>query len=255
LFNVFRKGGKYYVFLLFAKPKTANTPGTKQTYDIYVGTGFDKTKMDQLWLTRVQLPSSYEFQPPQPFPQDLATYDSNTGILTVTMDISKFANFATEYAAERKIQCQPQTFCQWIASPEMGEDNCQCATSIFSPPTSSFQSAECTKTNGICHWASEDVSCPSGGCYGFGFKLTDNFVTSDTPPNPVAQKVACLTKPTPPPMPPPKSPYDVDWTLTTNSSTCNYSTTNASTFCTSPTGAGPNDTSSSPDATDPDDTN
>ena len=36
LFNVFRKGGKYYVFLLFAKATT------KQTYDIYVGTGFKK---------------------------------------------------------------------------------------------------------------------------------------------------------------------------------------------------------------------
>jgi hypothetical protein len=251
LFNVFRKGGTYYVFLLFAKPKTANTPGTKQTYDIYVGTGFDKTTTDQLWLTRVQLPSSYEFQPPKPFPQDLATYDSNTGILTVTMDMSRFPNFATEYGAERKTQCQPETFCQWIASPEMGEDNCQCATSIFSPPTSTFQSAECTKTNGICHWASQDVSCPSGGCYGFGFKLTDNFVTSDTPPNPVAQKVACLTKPTPPAV----SPYDVNWTLTTNSSTCNYSTTNASTFCTNANDVGPIDSNSGPDTTGPDDSN
>ncbi|MFZ0680711.1 G8 domain-containing protein [Candidatus Binatus sp.] len=245
LYNVFRKGGSYYTFLLFAKTTT------KQTYDIYVGTGFDKTKMDQLWLTRVQLPSSYEFQPPQPFPQDQATYDATTGILTVTMDMSKFPNFVTQYSAEQKSQCQPTTFCQWIDKPEMDQDNCQCASSIFSPPTSTFQAAECTKTNGICHWASEDVGCPQGGCYGFGVKLSDNFVTNDNPPSPVPQNVACLTKP----MLPAMSPYDVNWTLTTNSSTCNYSSTNSSSFCSSPTGAGPDDSSSSPDTTAPDDTN
>jgi hypothetical protein len=166
------------------------------------------------------------------------------------MDMSKFPNFATQYSAEQKNQCQPATFCQWVAQPEMGEDNCQCANSIFSPPTSTFQTAECTKTNGICHWGTEDVGCPQGGCYGFGVKLSDNFVTSDSPPSPVPQSVACLTRPL---MPPPLSPYDVNWTLTNNSSTCNYSTTNASTFCTSSTGAGPDDTSSSPDTTGPDD--
>ena len=245
LYNVFRKGGTYYTFLLFAKTTT------KQTYDIYVGTGFDKTKMDQLWLTRVQLPSSYEFQPPKPFPQDLATYDSKSGILTVTMDMSRFPNFATQYAAEQKNQCQPSTFCQWIDKPEMDEDNCQCADSIFSPPTSTFQAAECTKTNGICHWGTEDVGCPQGGCYGFGVKLSDNFVTSDNPPSPMPQSVACLTKP----MAPAKSPYDVNWTLTTNSSSCNYSTTNPSTFCSTPTGLGPDVSGSGPDATVPDDTN
>jgi hypothetical protein len=245
LFNVFRKGGRYYVFLLFAKATT------KQTYDIYVGTGFKKSDINELWLTRVHLPSSYEFQTPEPFPQDLATYDSTTGILTVTMDMSRFPGFATQYAAEQKNQCQPATFCQWIDSPETGEDNCQCADSLFSPPTSTFQTAECTKANGICHWGSEDVSCPKGGCYGFGVKLSENFVTSDNPPSPVPQKVACLTKPTPPT----KSPYDVDWTLTTNSSTCNYSSTNPSTFCTSPSGAGPDDPGNGSDAIGPDDSN
>ncbi len=248
LWNVFRKGGKYYVFLLFAKPKTANTPGTKQTYDIYVGTGFDPKDSNQLWLTQVNLPSSYIFKDEGQFPQNQVSYDKTTGILSVTLNMSKLPNFATEYAAEQKNQCQPSSFCQWIANPEMGQDNCQCAASIFSPPTSTFQTAECTKTNGICSWATEDVSCPAGGCYGFGVKLSDKFETSDSPPNPAPQNVACLTTPVPPPL----SPYDVKWTLTTNSSDCNYSTTNPANFCTSPTGAGPEDSGSSPDATGPD---
>lgn len=244
LLNVFRNGGTYYVFQVFAK-KT-----TKQAYDIYVGTGFDKTNINQLWLTRVKLPSAYEFQPPAAFPQDQATYDPATGILSVTLDMSKFPNFADQYSDEQQHQCQPQTFCQWIAKPETGEDNCQCAKSIFSPPTSTFQSAECGPTNGICSWATKDVDCPKGGCYGFGVKLSNNFETSDIPPAPKPQRALCLTRPV---NPPPLSPYDVKWTLTTNSSTCNYSTTNPAVFCSSPMGTGPDDISS--DVTGPDDTN
>ena len=56
LWNVFRKGGTYYIFQVFAKTTT------KQTYDIYVGTGFYPTDPNELWLTRVELPSSYIFQ-------------------------------------------------------------------------------------------------------------------------------------------------------------------------------------------------
>ena len=237
LWNVFQKGQKYYVFLVFAKPTT------KQTYDIYVGTGFDPTDANQLWLTRVDLPSSYIFSDKGKFPQSQVSYNQSTGILSVTLDMSKFPNFATEFTDEKENQCQPHTFCQWIAKPGMGEDNCQCANSIFSPPTSSFQSAECSNTGGICSWATEDTDCPLGGCYGFGVKLSDNFVTSDNPPNPTPQNVACLTKPALPNV----SPYDVNWTLTTNSSTCNYTSTNPSTFCTNPADVGPDDTSGGPD--------
>ena len=247
LLNVFRSGGTYYVFQVFAK-KT-----TKQTYDIYVGKNFDKTDIKQLWLTRVQLPSAYEFQTPEEFPQSQATYDGSTGILSVTLDMSKFPKFAEQYSDERQHQCRPKTFCQWKNSPGTGKDNCQCADSIFSPPTSSFQSNECSTNNGICSWGTKDVECPMGGCYGFGVKLSSEFETSDTPPAPTPQKALCLTKPVPPPDPPPMSPYDVSWTLTTNSSACNYTKVNPAVFCSSPTGAGPDDVS--PDATGTDDSN
>ena len=245
LWNVFRKGGKYYIFQVFAKATT------KQTYDIYVGTGFDPTDPNELWLTRVELPSSYIFSDKGKFPQDQVSYNQTTGILSVTLDMSTFPNFVKETADEKMKQCQPKTFCKWIDSPGTGEDNCQCADSIFSPPTSSFQTAECSKTNGICGWATKDTDCPLGGCYGFGFKLSPNFVTSDSPPAPTPQNVACLTRPISPPDPPPLSPYDVNWTLTTNSSTCNYTSTIPSTFCTSPTGAGPDDPGIGPDAAEP----
>ena len=247
LLNVFRSGGTYYVFQVFAK-KT-----TKQTYDIYVGKNFDPTDMNQLWLTRVQLPSAYEFQPPEAFPQSQVTYDGATGILSVTLDMSMFPKFADQYSDEKQNQCRPKTFCQWKDNPGTGKDNCQCADSIFSPPTPTFQSAECSTTNGICSWGTKDVECPMGGCYGFGVKLSDKFETSDSPPAPTPQKALCLTKPVPPPTPPPLSPYDVSWTLTTNSSACNYTKVNPAVFCSSPTGAGPDDVS--PDAIGTDDSN
>jgi hypothetical protein len=187
-FNVFQKGQTYYVFLLFAK----NT--TKQTYDIYVGPNFNKDSTDSLWLTRVKLPGAYEFDNIGAIPNAAQNvgYNSTTGVLTVTLDMSAIKvgsvgmekTFAQLYATAQQDHCQPQTFCQWVAQPESGQDNCQCADSIFSPPSSNFQANECSTTNGICSWATKDVDCPDGGCFGFGIKLTDDFQTSDTPPNP-----------------------------------------------------------------------
>ena len=44
--NEFREGQNYYLFLLYAKPDTT------QTYQIYVGDGFDKDNPEHLWATR-----------------------------------------------------------------------------------------------------------------------------------------------------------------------------------------------------------
>jgi hypothetical protein len=185
--NVFLPGKTYYVFLLFAKGTTTQTKAaTKQTYDLYVGKGFDPADTNQLWLTRVELPSAYNFKKAGPIPDasQNVSYNSSTGVLSVTLDMSKIPSFGKDYSAAQKSQCQPKTFCQWFDNPGTGEDNCQCAGAIFSPPTSTFQAAECTQTNGICSWATKDVDCPEGGCYGFGVKLSSQFVASDTPPNP-----------------------------------------------------------------------
>ncbi len=185
--NVFLPDKTYYVFLVFAKATT------KQTYDLYVGKGFDKTSLDQLWLTRVQLPGAYNFLPksaadrkPIPDAAHNVSYNKDTGVLSVTLDMSLVPGFNEAYSDAQQSQCQPKTFCQWLANPGMGEDNCQCANSIFSPPTSSFQGAECSKINGICSWATKDVDCTEGGCLGFGVKLrpAPDFANADSPPNP-----------------------------------------------------------------------
>jgi G8 domain len=184
--NAFLPGQTYYVFLLFAK-KT-----TKQTYDLYVGPNFDVTDQNQLWLTRVALPSTYNFTKAGPIPEPKdkmqprnVSYNSSTGVLSVTLDMSLISDFnADKILAAQESKCQPKTFCRWIEKPAMGEDNCQCAASIFSPPTAGFQSAECSTKNGICSWATKDLDCPEGGCVGFGVKLSKDFVASDSPPNP-----------------------------------------------------------------------
>jgi len=47
-----------------------------------------------------------------------------------------------------------------------------------------FVKNECSTTNGICSWATKDIDCPDGGCFGFGFVPTKDFVFSDSPPVP-----------------------------------------------------------------------
>jgi hypothetical protein len=177
--NVFRPNKTYYVFLLFAKSTT------KQTYDLYVGPKFAPNDINQLWLTRVKLPSEYNFDKAGPIPdaKDNVSYNGTTGVLSVTLDMSKVTGFKNDYLASQKGNCQPKTFCKWVPNSGPG-DNCQCADSIFSPPSATFQTDECSTTNGICSYATIDVDCPQGGCYGFGFRTTAGFQTTDTPPIP-----------------------------------------------------------------------
>jgi hypothetical protein len=177
--NVFEAKKIYYLFLLFAKATT------KQTYDLYVGPGFDTTDQNQLWLTRVQLPAEYNFNKVGPIPdaKDNVSYNSATGVLSVTLDMSKVTGFTEDYKDAQKNQCQPKTFCKWVGNV-LGGDNCQCAASIFSPPSATFQADECSSKKGICSWATADVDCPEGGCIGFGVKMTDGFQPSESPPFP-----------------------------------------------------------------------
>jgi len=228
-FSVFQPEQTYYVFLLFAKPTTV------QTYDLYVGKNFftcpngdtvcPVTSTDNVWLTRVELPSSYEFRKSGSgkIPgTGSVLYNTSTGVLSVTLDMSKLVNgsgksFADLYEDQKKSQCQPETFCQWKENPKDGEDQCQCAKSIFSPPSSNFQTNECSTKGGICSWATQDEDCPKGGCFGFGVKLTKDFVYSDAGPD---------LPPVPPPITAP-FPKVAPWKVTvtspvSNSDACFY---------------------------------
>ncbi len=127
--NIFRKGDKYYVFLVYAKPSA------RQTYQIYVGAmanldanapqnveavganlatkalEFDSicTKLDSS-LCENGFPKNWERQ-----------YDSATGILTVTMNLSDLGG---QFDNAREDICQPHTFCK------PSGNTCECVDSL-----------------------------------------------------------------------------------------------------------------------------
>ncbi|MEW6145796.1 MAG: pentapeptide repeat-containing protein [Thermodesulfobacteriota bacterium] len=163
--NVFKPGDTYYVFFLYAKPST------KQTYQIYVGTGLN---LD----TDVNIVRANIAGFPIMFPAGPAdwgsvgwtkNYDSNTGILTVTVDMS---SFATEFADTKKDFCQPASFCTLTG------DTCGCSTSLPSD-----QLAACQAGNICGKWAGKDIDCPKGGCLGFSFKLPNPGFVADNKGN------------------------------------------------------------------------
>lgn len=159
LLNVFRAGETYYTFLLFAKPTT------RQTYQLYVGPGFDvatgvfmaRAAIDSapVQFTRGSWPSTW------PAPQ----YDAATGLLTVTIDMS-FPEFqaGTEMASES--HCKPASFCSWNATAKA------CGSSLeTSNPLFAESQAVCSR------WPVKDIDCPAGGCYSFGVTLPSGFTT------------------------------------------------------------------------------
>jgi len=185
--NVFTAANTYYTFLLFAKPTTV------QTYQLYVGTGFNPADTNQLWVTRVDKgPSPFVFykdttdtmvpcssrKPGTNFSW-CYDYDSTGGFLSVTMDMG-FAKFAKEYGEATEQQCQPESYCSWNASSK----SCGCSLKSNDPGYNECQYA-CSNwaTKAIdCPWDSSDFSSPTGACYGFGFTLPSTFMASDQAP-------------------------------------------------------------------------
>jgi hypothetical protein len=172
--SIFRKGDKYYVFLVYAKPSA------RQTYQIYIGDNADLdanapqnveavganlatkalefdsicTKLDSS-LCENGFPKNWERQ-----------YDSAHGILTVKMDLSAFAG---QFTNAREDICQPHTFCKPSGNA------CVCADTLDSD-----LKGECT-TGEICSkWAVKDIDCPVfvdnnkqrfSRCVGFSFTI------------------------------------------------------------------------------------
>ncbi|HVY54675.1 MAG TPA: hypothetical protein VHC46_02870, partial [Thermodesulfobacteriota bacterium] len=165
--NVFKAGETYYVFFLYAKPET------KQSYQIYVGSGLnigDSTNAGDVSIVRANIsgkPITFN-----PGPVDWASvgwtknYNSGTGILTVTTDLSSFAN---EFTTTKNDFCQPPTFCT------LTDNTCGCSSDL----TGDLKTA-CDSGNICGKWAGKDVDCPKDGCIGFSFKLPNpGFVADD----------------------------------------------------------------------------
>jgi hypothetical protein len=225
-YNVFQKDQTYYLFLVFAKPTT------RQTYDIFVGANdkkFEATNGTNVpagspfFLTRVSVPSSYLFDDTQAWPTGWShNYDTKSGILRITMDMSKVSDFKTNYDTERKNKCQPESFCKWTGA---AANPCQCSITDTNDPLYNECHQPAAGLDAVCRWAVKDVDCPAGGCYGFGVTLSSNFVNSDSPPNP-APTTECFKKTDP--------GWNVPWNkITTAGDACLYTdnTPPAGVFC------------------------
>jgi cell migration-inducing and hyaluronan-binding protein len=186
--NVFKGGETYYVLFLFAKPTT------KQTYLIYVGTGLGFNPVTD--VQRVN--SSLKVNRPLPVqPGNWPTgwtrkwYDEKNGILEVTVDFGGNM-FKNEFDTAKMDRCQPKSFCEWKGSVDKG--SCICSKELDKSNHKLYQ--ECKKPlglavdhqNTICDWAVKAVDCPTGGCYGFSFKLPQGF---ETPKDPLPPPVPC----------------------------------------------------------------
>jgi hypothetical protein len=173
--NVFRKGQIYYVFFLYAKPTT------KQTYQIYVGPGFNEQTAVQLVHADIFHTKQLTFTS-EAFPDGIWTRSYNSGILTVTVDMNQFGS---EFVNSKPDLCQPASFCTWNSD----KATCECSAELNNPNSPLYDPvlyAECTEQTGagkrtICSWAGNDIDCPRDGCFGFSFKLPDDFKTDPTP--------------------------------------------------------------------------
>ena len=166
--NVFAGGYTYATFLLYAEP------GTKQTYQYYVGTDFNTATLILVRVHWRDNPPKFDTGDPIAQCSDKVKsqcymFDTSKGYLTVILDMSQISTFAKDYDDAKAEHCAPVNYCHWDGK------SCGCAHG---------NDDECS--NACSNWAVKDVNCPNGGCYGFEFKLPDGFVAKDqamnTPP-------------------------------------------------------------------------
>jgi hypothetical protein len=167
--NIFIGGKSYDFFLVYAKTDT------EQTYKMYVGSGFDPTtgvKLIRADITTAPLvicPSAGADKCKDvPVGGDSTTltknYDSSTGILTVTLNLSAFEN---DFKSASKGLCLPANFCELTPT-----DQC-----VGKPGGLGNLTQE--ERNITCGRAGEDVDCPKGGCVGFQVTLPQGFEAKD----------------------------------------------------------------------------
>lgn len=176
--NLFQGGNTYDVFFVFAKRET------EQTYQMYVGPTFNLA--DNVGAIRVQIGTGgIPFkQKPFGWPTKNWTknYDKTTGLLTVKTDMSGFTDLIGYYLpvpAKESANtglCQPSSFCSWDAAG----NSCACSANSLDYPILDADPNFWDECNSVCqNWAVKDLDCPTGGCYGFSFRLPSSF--SPTP--------------------------------------------------------------------------
>ncbi|MEQ8344257.1 MAG: hypothetical protein RLO22_10280 [Sneathiellaceae bacterium] len=180
----FQANQTYNVFLLFAKNDAKANEITRQTYQIYVGPGFNpETGVKGI---RVELPGSFKFKT-VPFPAGwerkmIVGADGKTkDVLEVTMDFSKLGSGINLDPRTSGETCKPVSFC---ARPGEGKP-CGCNLKAEEYAGSPGLKAACDQ---VCStWAVKDLDFPEGGALGFSFTMTGNFKADDKNHRPAPQ--------------------------------------------------------------------
>jgi len=171
--NDFEKDSTYYVYLLYAKATS------KVTFQVYVGEKANKenvinaVKLVRLGTKKLDgyvITTPFEFTEQPDWPWEKADYKPDTGILTVNMDMSKFAQDFIEGAKEA---CKPSSVCEWKGT------YCGCAADI--------KAIDYKCEDAVCRWSSKAMECPSGGCIGFQFTMSPEFKADGNTRRPAAE--------------------------------------------------------------------
>ena len=171
--NVFQPGQVYNLFFLFANNST------KQTYSFFLGAGLSQPDAQAAIVpSRVMIPDNtfpYTEYSGSPW-ATLSSYDSTTGLATVTIDMSGATDLEP---ANRSSLCQPTTYCAWNSS----SNSCGCKAG-----------GGCTDDQ-VCSYATKDIDCPSNGCYGFNIHTPASFATGPQPNLPPPPALFTATDP------------------------------------------------------------
>ncbi len=155
--NVFLAGQTYWVYFIYAKPTL------HQVYSFYIGrvSQTDATAAiasGYVDVTAGTTPTFTAGTKGQPDWVVQKQYDPNTGVLSVTVDLSAQTNV---FDNDRPKFCQPANFCGVNSA-----GNCAC-----------LPNSDCTE-DAVCGWATKEIDCPLAGCFGFALTLPEEFGTA-----------------------------------------------------------------------------
>ena len=189
--NQFKNNETYYLFLIFAKPDSAQKyrffVGQNTTFDLATGIQMVQADVDQ---------NPIIFAKPQSamlpagrvtwFGGAQATQASAQGVVEVDLRVSDFPGVAKKYQDARKKKCQPATYCTWNEQANSGQGACE----DINPRPGAAKDA-------VCRWANADLHCPDGGCIGIVFTMPDGFEAERkglANPDSVRPAATCLPK-------------------------------------------------------------
>ncbi|MBV8629280.1 MAG: hypothetical protein JOZ83_00035 [Silvibacterium sp.] len=170
--NVFKTNQTYYVFFPYAAASATEPVKTlHQTYRMYIGKVSQSEGDGAVKPARVKISSKDYVLSTVSGNWITESYDTTTGILTVTIDLSGETDV---FENDRQNFCQPASFCTY----DQNAHTCGCAPG----------NPECVGKDNVCSWGIKDIDCPSkDGCFGFAVtvKADPTAPGAPSPPAPI----------------------------------------------------------------------